>query len=138
LIIGGHRQRSQCRRYPTAISMSAISDIDICYSDTGEKYVGLKNTIPISEVFQYRHQSSFRYQTLKKKNILSCRFKPSPLRMVSERYNTKLLLLSVLIRMSDIGLNFIPISDIMSDIGSSDIRFSPISLITDIGLSAHL
>jgi hypothetical protein len=28
-------------RYP-------ISDIDICYSDIGEKYVGLKNVIPIS------------------------------------------------------------------------------------------
>ncbi len=58
--IGGHRHRSQCRRYPT-------SDIDICYSDIGEIYVGLKNVIPISEVFLYRHQSSFRYPTLKKR-----------------------------------------------------------------------
>jgi hypothetical protein len=39
--MGGHRHRSQCRRYP-------ISDIDICYSDIGDKYVGLKNVIPIS------------------------------------------------------------------------------------------
>ncbi len=44
---------------------------------------------------------------------------------------------------SDIGEKFIPICDIMlcalqSDIGRSDIRLSPISLITDIGLSAHL
>ncbi len=58
--IGGHRHRSQCRRYP-------ISDIDICYSDIGDKYVGLKNVIPISEEFRYRHQRSFRYPTLKKK-----------------------------------------------------------------------
>jgi hypothetical protein len=28
--IGGHRHQSQCRRYP-------ISDIDICYSDIGDK-----------------------------------------------------------------------------------------------------
>ncbi len=58
--IGGHRHRSQFRRYP-------ISDIDICYSDIGDKYVGLKNVIPISEVFRYQHQSLFRYPTLKKK-----------------------------------------------------------------------
>ncbi len=58
--IGGHRHRSQCRRYPT-------SDIVICYSDIGDKYVGLKNITPILEVFRYRHQSSFRYPTLKKK-----------------------------------------------------------------------
>jgi hypothetical protein len=31
-------------RHPT-------SDIDICYSDIGDKYVGLKNVILISEVF---------------------------------------------------------------------------------------
>jgi hypothetical protein len=39
--IGGHRHRSRCRRYTT-------SDIDICYSDIGDKDVGLKNGIPIS------------------------------------------------------------------------------------------
>ncbi len=55
-IIGGHRHLSQCRRYP-------ISDIDICYSDIGDKNVGLKNVIPISEGFRYRHKSSFRYPT---------------------------------------------------------------------------
>jgi hypothetical protein len=38
--IGGHRHRSQCRQYLT-------SDINICYSDIGDKYVGLKNVIPI-------------------------------------------------------------------------------------------
>ncbi len=99
----------------TSISMSAISDIDICYSDIGDKYVGLKNVIPISEVFQYRHQSSLRYPTLKKNKISPCIFEPAPLGTVSERYNTKLLCLSVSIGMSDIGKNFILISDIMSD-----------------------
>jgi hypothetical protein len=60
---------SQHRWASTSISMSEISDIDISYSDIGDKYVGLKNVIPISEVFRYRHQSSFRYPTLKKKII---------------------------------------------------------------------
>ncbi len=41
--IGGHRHRSQCRQYLT-------SDIDICYSGIGDKNVGLKDVIPISEV----------------------------------------------------------------------------------------
>ncbi len=86
ITIGGHRHRSQCRRYP-------ISDIDICYSDIGDKYVGPKNIVPISEVFRYRHQSSFRYPTLKKKYTFSCRIKPTSLGMVSERYNIKLLCL---------------------------------------------
>jgi hypothetical protein len=108
ITIGGHRHRSQCRRYPT-------SDINICYSDIGDKYVGLKNVIPISEVFRYRHQSSFRYPTLKKKKISACRFEPTTLRMVSERYDTKLLWLPKQFRMSDIRENFIPISYIMSD-----------------------
>jgi hypothetical protein len=44
--IGGHRHRPQYRRYPT-------SDIDICFSDIGRKYVGLKTVIPISEGFRY-------------------------------------------------------------------------------------
>jgi hypothetical protein len=38
---GRHRWAS------TSISMSVISDIDICYSDIKDKYVGLKNVIPI-------------------------------------------------------------------------------------------
>jgi hypothetical protein len=88
LSIGGHRHRSQCRRYPT-------SDIDICYSDIGDKYVRLENVIPILEVFRYRHQSSFRYLILKKKDISSCKFEPKSLGKVSKRYNTKLLCLSV-------------------------------------------
>jgi hypothetical protein len=86
----------------TSISMSAISDIDISYSDIGDKYVGLKNVIPISEVFRYRHQSSFRYPTLKEKIIYSCKFEPAPLGMVNECYTTALLYLSVRLGMSDI------------------------------------
>jgi hypothetical protein len=54
--IGGHRHRPSCRRYPT-------SDIDISYSDTGTKYVGLNPHIPISEEFRYRHQLPYRYRT---------------------------------------------------------------------------
>ncbi len=63
-IIGGNQHRSRCRRYLT-------SDIDICCSDIGDKCVRLKNLIPISEVFRYRQQSSFRYQTLKKKKYFT-------------------------------------------------------------------
>ncbi len=108
--IGGHRHRSQCRRYPT-------SDINICYSDIRDKYVGLKNVIPISEVFWYRHQSSFRYPTLKKKkkfHLADSNLRP---RMVSERYNTKLLWLSLLIRMSDIRYRKKLYSDIQYNVG---------------------
>ncbi len=43
----------------TSFLMSAISDIDICYSDIGRKYVRLKSVIPISEEFRYRHPSPF-------------------------------------------------------------------------------
>jgi hypothetical protein len=73
--------------------MSAISDIDIdiCYSDIEDKNAGLKNIIPISEVFRYRHQSSFRYPTLKKKNNPSRRFDLTPLGLASECCDTELL-----------------------------------------------
>jgi hypothetical protein len=101
----------------TLISMSAISDIDICYSDIGDKYVGLNNIIPISEVFWYWHQSSFRYPTLRNKNLSSRRFEPAPLAMVSEHYNIMLLCLYIQIGMSDIGywIKLNSISDIMWD-----------------------
>jgi hypothetical protein len=90
LCIAGHRHRSQCRRYPT-------SDIEICYSDIGDKYVGLKNVITISEVFRYRHQSLFRYPILKKKKNSSCRFEPKTHETSYECYITKLLCLSIYI-----------------------------------------
>jgi hypothetical protein len=42
-------KRSDRHRWAsTSISMSAIYDIDFCYSDIGDKYVELKNIIPIS------------------------------------------------------------------------------------------
>jgi hypothetical protein len=109
----------------TSISMSAISDIDICYSDIGDKYVGLKNIIPISEVFRYRHQSSFRYPIFKKKNISFCRFEPTVLGTVCERYNTKLLYLSMYIEISDIRYRIKVYSDIRYNVGLRSL--SPIS-----------
>jgi hypothetical protein len=69
----------------------STSDIDIFYPDIGDKYVGLKNVISIWKVFRYRHQSSFRYLDIEEKNISLCRYKPMPLALACERYNTKLL-----------------------------------------------
>jgi hypothetical protein len=40
--IGGRDIKYFCRRYP-------ISDIDIAYSDIGQKFVGLKASSPISD-----------------------------------------------------------------------------------------
>ncbi len=111
--IGGHRHQSQCRRYPT-------SDIDICYSDIGDKYV-----ILISEVFRYRHQSSFRYPTLKKKEKFTLRFEPAPLGMMSEHFNFTLLGLSYKIGMLDIGYRIKLHSDIRYNVGLRSL--SPIS-----------
>ncbi len=112
-IIGRHRHRSQCRRYPTY-------DIDICYSDIGDKYVWLKNVIRISDIW-HRHLL-FRYRRhicwtekrhsdigsvpistselipisdIEEKNFSSCRFEFMTLGKVSERYNTELLWLFV-------------------------------------------
>jgi hypothetical protein len=118
ITIGGHRHRSQCRQYPT-------SDIDICYSDIGDKYVGLKNVIPISEVFRYWHQSLFRYPILKKKNISSCRFEPTTHGTGYEYYITKLLCLSIYIWMSEIGYRIKVYSDIRYNVGLRSL--SPIS-----------
>ncbi len=44
---GIERRRCMVHRWAsTSISISAISDIDICYSHIGDKYFGLKNVIP--------------------------------------------------------------------------------------------
>jgi hypothetical protein len=127
VIIGGHRHRPQYRRYPT-------SDINICYSDIGRKYVGLKTVIPISEGFRYRHLSP--------KNIWSHQQDLNPRQLFSQP-----LCWFMNFWMSDIGYRIKVCSDIrynvglrslQSNIGSSDIKLSPISLITDIGVSAHL
>jgi hypothetical protein len=97
--------------------MSAISDIDICYSDIGDKYVKLKNVIPISEVFRYRHPSSFRYPILKNKIFAAADLNPCPLEWLASAITLSfcVCLCRVICRISDIGLKFIPISDIMSD-----------------------
>ncbi len=100
--------------------MSAISDIDICYSDIRRKYVGLKTIIPISEQFRYRHLVPFLSATV---------------------------LVYIDVRMSDIGYRIkvysnirynVVLRSLQSDIGSSDNKLSLISLIMDIGVSAHL
>jgi hypothetical protein len=65
--------------------MSAISDIDICYSDIGDKYVGLKIVIPIST------SEFILISGIEEKKISPCRFESAPLRMVSECHNTVLL-----------------------------------------------
>jgi hypothetical protein len=46
---GGYRVRFQHRWASTSALMSAISDIDISYSDIGTKNVGLNPFVPISE-----------------------------------------------------------------------------------------
>jgi hypothetical protein len=99
-----HRHRSQCRRYQT-------SDIDICYFDIGDKYVGLKNVIPISA------SELIPISDIEENKYLYLRFESMSLQTVSECYNTKLLCLSVLTEMSDIAyrIKVYSISDIMSD-----------------------
>ncbi len=78
----------------TSILMSAISDIDICYSDIGDKYVGLKTVIPISEVLRYRHQSPLRYPTFTKNSFSSAGFKPTTLETEGERSTIQLRIFS--------------------------------------------
>ncbi len=100
----------------TSTSMSAISDIDICYSDIGDKYVGQKNVIPISEVFRYWHQSSFQYPTLKKKIFKSADANPHPSDWKASA-NTELLRLCVHNWMSDIGYRIKLYSEIRYNFG---------------------
>jgi hypothetical protein len=129
--IGGHRHRPQYRRYPT-------SDIDIYYSDIGRKYVGLKTVIPISEGFLYRHLSPFRYPISKKKIITPAGFELKTLVFSATVLIYEFLAVGYRIKVySDIRYN-VGFRSLQSDIGSSDIKLSPISLITDIGVSAHL
>ncbi len=133
VIIGGHRHRPQCRRYPT-------SDIDICYSDIGRKYVRLKTVIPISEGFRYRHLSPFRYpiSDIQKIFITSAGFEPKTLVFSATVVIYEFLDVGYWIKVySDIRYN-VGLCSLQPDIGSSDIKLSQIPLITDIGVSAHL
>jgi hypothetical protein len=127
--------------------MLAISDIDIFYSDIGRKYFGLKPS------FRYRKSSDIdirvhcdiRYQL--KYLFLPPGLEPKTLILTGERIAPQLLCWSMNSGMSDIGYRIKVYSDIRCNvrlrslqlhIGSSDIQLSPISLITDIWLSAHL
>jgi hypothetical protein len=89
--------------------------IDICYSDIGRKYVGLKTVIPISEEFRYRHPSPFRYPSIE--------FEPKTLVFTGERLTSQPLCYHKNIWISDIRLKFISDIGIMSD----SALFSPIS-----------
>ncbi len=127
--------------------MSAISDIDISYSDIGTKYVRLNPLIPISEEFWYRHQLPFRYRTKSISDI--------PISRIDQSFPNdprKILILIIMLhwirthslhvkymtcyhcarrvykywcQISDVGQKFIPISDIMLD----SAHFSPISIV---------
>jgi hypothetical protein len=124
----------------TSTSMSAISDIDICYSDIGRKYVGLKTVIPISEGFWYRHLSPFRYPISKK--YLSHQQDSNPRHLFSQPLcwfmNFWMSYIGYRIKVySDIRYN-VGLCSLQSDIASSDIKLSPIMLITDIGVRAYL
>ncbi len=78
---------------------------------------------------------------------ISAGFKLKTLFFTSGRISSQLLCLSKIIWMSDIGYRIkvysnirynVGLRSLQSDIGSSDIKLSPISLVTDIGVSAHL
>ncbi len=102
--IGGHRHRSQCRRYPT-------SDIDICYSDIVSVPISTSEFIPISNIDEKKYSPRG--------------FEPTPHKRINERHNTKLLSLSVYIGMSYIGYWIKLYSDIRYNVGLRSL--SPIS-----------
>ncbi len=109
----------------TSVLMSAISDIDNCYSDIGDKYVGLKIVIPISEVFRYRHLGPFRYPTFKYK-----KFYTSWIRICAS-WNWRLALYHsatiLLLNHRDVGYRIKLYSDVRYNIGLRPL--SPISKI---------
>jgi hypothetical protein len=101
------------------------------------------SVIPISEEFQYQHLSPFRYP----KNITQIHWiwTQDPCLHRRALYFSATMLIYEW--MWNIGYRIKVYSDIrydvglrsfQSDIGSSDIRLSPISLITNIGVSDHL
>jgi hypothetical protein len=105
--IGGHRHINVGDiRHPTSTYVIPISETNMSDWKTSFRYRKTSN-IDIRVPSVIRHW--------RKTNISLGRFEPMTLAMINEHYYTKLLWLSVLIRMSDIGKNFIPISDIKSD-----------------------
>ncbi len=158
-------EHHQHRWASTSAFMSGISDIDISYSDIGTKHVGINPLIPISEEFQYQHQLPFQYRTKSKQDIPISKIDksfpndPSTILLLIVLFHSNpqsscrvsgvlpLCYLALQIFESDIGYGTKAYSDIrynvglcilQSDIGCSDIRLSPILLITDNGLRAHL
>jgi hypothetical protein len=119
----------------TSISMSAISDIrhrhllfryrrQICWtekrhSDIGSVPISTSELIPISDI--------------EEKNICTFRFEPTSLGTVSERYNIKLLCLSVQIEMSDIGHRIKVYSNIQYNVG-----LCSLSLISEVPISGSV
>ena len=128
----------------TSTLMLAISDIrhrylllryrkkicrtENCHSDIGRVPISTSESIPISDIQKIPYLS--HQQDLNPRHLFS-----QPLCWFMNFW------------MSDIGYRIKVYSDIrynvglrslQSDIASSDIKLSPISLITDIGVSAHL
>jgi hypothetical protein len=124
----------------TSTSISAVSDIrhrhllfryrkKICrtensHSDIGRVPISTSESIPISDI--------------QKILITSTGFEPKTLVYSATVLIYEFLDVGYRIKVySDIRYN-VGLRSLQSDIGSSDIKLSPISLITDIGVSAHL
>jgi hypothetical protein len=120
--------------------MSAVSDIrhwhllfryrkricrtENCHSDIGRVPISTSESIPISDI-----QKIF---------ITSAGFEPKTLVFSATVLIYEFLDAGYRIKIySDIRYN-VRLCSLQSDIGSSDIKLSPISLIMDIGVSAHL
>ncbi len=134
-------------------------DIDLNVGDI--RHLTSTSVIPISEEKISDWKPSFRYlmssdidirdhsdiRCLKKYQFLPARFEAKTLVFSGECITLQLLCWSMNNGMSDIGYRIqaysyirynVGLCSFQSDIGSSDTQLSPISLITDIGLSAHL
>jgi hypothetical protein len=136
-VIGGGGQQ-KCSA--TSTSISAISDIrhrhllfryrkkicrtENCHSDIGRVPISTSESILISDIQKiFITPSGFELKTLVfSATVLIYEF-------LDVGYRIKVY--------SDIRYN-VGLRSLQSDIGSSDIKISPISLITDIGVSAHL
>ncbi len=124
--IGGHRRRPQCQRYPTSTIVIPISE---------------ENMSDWKLSFRYRKGSDIDiwvHSDIQKIFITSAGFEPKTLVFSATVLIYEFLDVGYRIKVySDIRYN-VGLRSLPSDIGSSDIKLSPISLITDIGVSAHL
>ncbi len=130
----------QHRWASTSTSMSAISDIrhrhllfryrknicrtENCHSNIGRIPISTSESIPISKKYLSNQQDSNPRHLFSQPLWWFMNFWMSYI-----GYRIKVY--------SDIRYN-VGLRSLQSDIGSSDIKISPISLITDIGVSAHL